>query len=84
MAQEKNFSDEQNYPKAEFQQNFNGETLDTANIKPSPQKSSPKRERIKHLLIGSPKAVTSTIHLLQMQGGCKRWRLESTTTNWRL
>ncbi|OCQ92852.1 hypothetical protein BCD64_08955 [Nostoc sp. MBR 210] len=28
----------------------------------------PKRERIKHLLIGSPKAVTSTIHYLQAVG----------------
>jgi hypothetical protein len=32
------------------------------------QKPLSKRERIKHLLIGSPKAVTSTIHLLQMIG----------------
>ena len=32
------------------------------------QNPSPKRERIKHLLIGSPKAVTRTIHLLQMLG----------------
>ncbi|MEH2422138.1 MAG: hypothetical protein V7K48_14845 [Nostoc sp.] len=30
------------------------------------KKPSPKREPIKHLLIGSPKAVTSTIHLLQV------------------
>ncbi|MBD2486781.1 hypothetical protein H6G77_04280 [Aulosira sp. FACHB-615] len=30
--------------------------------------SFPKRERIKHLLIGSPKAVTSTIHYLQAVG----------------
>ncbi|MDZ8227894.1 MAG: hypothetical protein RMY00_33700 [Nostoc sp. ChiVER01] len=34
----------------------------------SDQKQSPKREPIKHLLIGSPKAVTSTIHLLQVLG----------------
>ncbi|MBH8562749.1 hypothetical protein I8748_11250 [Nostoc sp. CENA67] len=68
MAQEKNFSDEQNLPQAEFQQNFNSEDLDAAKIKPSSQKSSPNRERIKHLLIGSPKAVTSTIHFLQMIG----------------
>ncbi|MHC5829314.1 MAG: hypothetical protein ACYT04_78710 [Nostoc sp.] len=34
----------------------------------SDQKPSPKREPIKHLLIGSPKAVTSTIHLLQVLG----------------
>jgi hypothetical protein len=34
----------------------------------SDQKPLPKREPIKHLLIGSPKAVTSTIHLLQVLG----------------
>ncbi|MBW4675129.1 MAG: hypothetical protein KME52_14220 [Desmonostoc geniculatum HA4340-LM1] len=34
----------------------------------SPERSFPKRERIKHLLIGSPKAVTSTIHYLQVIG----------------
>ncbi|MFN6525852.1 hypothetical protein [Nostoc sp. ChiSLP03a] len=32
------------------------------------QDSSPRRERIKHLLIGSPKAVTATIHLLHVLG----------------
>ncbi|MBH8566012.1 hypothetical protein I8748_28270 [Nostoc sp. CENA67] len=54
MAQEKNFSDNQD--------------LDAANLKPSSQKPLPKREPIKHVLIGSPKAVTSTIHFLQMIG----------------
>ncbi|MEH2182380.1 hypothetical protein [Nostoc sp.] len=34
----------------------------------SPESSFPKRERIKHLLIGSAKAVTSTIHYLQVIG----------------
>ncbi|WP_152590862.1 hypothetical protein [Nostoc sphaeroides] len=34
----------------------------------SPERSFGKRERIKHLLIGSPKAVTSTIHYLQVIG----------------
>ncbi|MCC5619899.1 hypothetical protein [Nostoc sp. CHAB 5715] len=33
-----------------------------------PERSFRKRERIKHLLIGSPKAVTSTIHYLQVIG----------------
>ncbi|MBH8563250.1 hypothetical protein I8748_13820 [Nostoc sp. CENA67] len=32
------------------------------------QKPLPKRGRIKHVLIGSPKAVTSTIHFLQVIG----------------
>ncbi|MEA5503323.1 hypothetical protein VB735_09420 [Halotia wernerae UHCC 0503] len=34
----------------------------------SPQQPFPQREPIKHLLIGSPKAVTSTIHYLQVIG----------------
>ncbi|MBD2597538.1 hypothetical protein H6G74_24910 [Nostoc spongiaeforme FACHB-130] len=38
------------------------------NQQPVPQQSFSKRERIKHLLIGSPKAVTSTIHYLQAIG----------------
>ncbi|WP_214662503.1 hypothetical protein [Amazonocrinis nigriterrae] len=54
MAQEKNFLDNQDF--------------DAANIKPSEQKPLPKREPIKHVLIGSPKTVTSTIHFLQMIG----------------
>ncbi|MCC5639066.1 hypothetical protein LC593_25190 [Nostoc sp. CHAB 5844] len=33
-----------------------------------PQQPFPYREPIKHLLIGSPKAVTSTIHYLQVIG----------------
>ncbi|MCC5635266.1 hypothetical protein LC593_05240 [Nostoc sp. CHAB 5844] len=37
------------------------------NQQPAPH-PLPKRERIKHLLIGSPKAVTSTIHYLQTVG----------------
>ncbi|MGI2905906.1 hypothetical protein [Tolypothrix sp. VBCCA 56010] len=32
------------------------------------QQTSPNREFIKHLLIGSPKAVKSTIHYLQVLG----------------
>ncbi|WP_214662636.1 hypothetical protein [Amazonocrinis nigriterrae] len=68
MAQEKNFGDHQDFQKAEFQENFNSEDLDAANLKPSPEKPLRKREPIKHLLIGSPKAVTSTIHFLQMIG----------------
>ncbi|MBD2299739.1 hypothetical protein [Nostoc sp. FACHB-190] len=38
------------------------------NQQPVPPQSFSKRERIKHLLIGSPKAVTSTIHYLQAIG----------------
>ncbi|WP_414526609.1 hypothetical protein [Nodularia chucula] len=39
-----------------------------SNLTASVEKASPVREPIKHLLIGSPKAVTSTIHLLQVIG----------------
>jgi len=43
-----------------------GASLPTAN-QPTEQ-PLPQREPIKHLLIGSPKAVTSTIHFLQVIG----------------
>ncbi|MFN6568409.1 hypothetical protein [Dendronalium sp. ChiSLP03b] len=45
-----------------------GEDLDTPILNQSPENPSPKREPIKHLLIGSPKAVTNTIHFLQVIG----------------
>jgi hypothetical protein len=35
---------------------------------PSNSPATPVREPLKHLLIGSPKAVTSTIHYLQVIG----------------
>ncbi|MEA5502471.1 hypothetical protein VB735_04985 [Halotia wernerae UHCC 0503] len=47
---------------------FLGENLDTPILNQSTENSFPKREPIKHLLIGSPKAVTSTIHYLQVIG----------------
>jgi hypothetical protein len=34
---------------------------------------NPQRKPIKHLLIGSPKAVTSTIHYLQVIGYAGDW-----------
>ncbi|QSJ16710.1 hypothetical protein JYQ62_34365 [Nostoc sp. UHCC 0702] len=68
MAQEEKFGNNQNSPEGEFQENLQDEDLDAANLKPSPEKPLRKREPIKHLLIGSPKAVTSTIHYLQMIG----------------
>ena len=40
----------------------------TPPVNPSFEDSSPRREPIKHLLIGSPKAVTRTIRLLQVLG----------------
>ncbi|MFN6487018.1 MULTISPECIES: hypothetical protein [unclassified Nostoc] len=62
MAQSKKFAKSQQKHYLPTQGN-NAPPLNLSN-----QKQSPKREPIKHLLIGSPKAVTSTIHLLQVLG----------------
>ncbi|WP_448269928.1 hypothetical protein [Nostoc sp. DSM 114159] len=47
---------------------FLGKNLDTPTPKQSLQQQLPKREPIKHTLMGSPKAITSTIHHLQLIG----------------
>ena len=47
---------------------FLGENLDTSTPKQSLEQRLPKREPIKHTLTGSAKAVTSTIHYLQVIG----------------
>ncbi|MGH1395622.1 MAG: hypothetical protein ACRAVC_16580 [Trichormus sp.] len=47
---------------------FLGENPDTPSLNQSNQQPLPQREPIKHLLIGSPKTVTSTIHYLQVIG----------------
>ena len=47
---------------------FLGEALNTPSLNQSAENSLPKREPIKHLLIGSEKAVTRTIHNLQVHG----------------
>lgn len=49
-------------------QYLRGEGLNTLTPNQHEQNPSPTREPIKHLLIGSPKAVTSTIHYLQVIG----------------
>ncbi|WP_416235652.1 hypothetical protein [Nodularia sp. UHCC 0506] len=59
MTQVHNFVESQNLPT---------EDLDPASENPSPENASPRREPIKHLLIGSPKTVSSTIHYLQVIG----------------
>ncbi|GAX37118.1 hypothetical protein [Nodularia sp. NIES-3585] len=59
MTQLQNFVESQNLPR---------EDLDTASNNPSPENASTRREPIKHLLIGSPKTVSSTIHYLQVIG----------------
>ena len=58
MAQSKKFAKSQ--PEQYLPTQGNNAPL----LNQSDQKPLPKREPIKHLLIGSPKAVTSTIHLL--------------------
>lgn len=68
MAQVKKFAQNQNFAQSQLQQFLNGETLNTPISNPTSENPLPKRERIKHLLIGSPKAVTRTIHHLQIIG----------------
>jgi hypothetical protein len=62
MTQVQKFGANQKLP----QQYLRSEGLDAPTLKPSAVFSN--REPIKHLLIGSPKAVTSTIHYLQAVG----------------
>ncbi len=53
---------------SKLEQFLSGENLDTpASHQPTPQPLK-RREPIKHTLIGSPKALTSTIHYLQVIG----------------
>ncbi|MCF4968402.1 hypothetical protein [Nostoc sp. CMAA1605] len=47
---------------------FLGENTDTPSLNQPNQQPLPQREPIKHLLIGSHKTVTSTIHYLQVIG----------------
>ncbi|AFY36041.1 hypothetical protein [Calothrix sp. PCC 7507] len=54
MAHIQKFVDHQKSTQSQLEQSF--------------KHSFPQREPIKHLLIGSPKAVTSTIHYLQVIG----------------
>lgn len=53
---------------SKIEQYLRDEDLDTPTRSQSTQQQFPNREPIKHLLIGSPKAVTSTIHYLQVIG----------------
>ncbi|MCG6138346.1 MAG: hypothetical protein MET45_27605 [Nostoc sp. LLA-1] len=52
----------------QLQQYLPSNGLDTPPINQSDFKPSPNRKPIKHLLIGSPQVVTSTIHHLQIIG----------------
>ncbi|WGV27864.1 hypothetical protein [Halotia branconii] len=53
---------------SQLEQYLPSEDLDTPTCNQSTVKPFPQREPIKHLLIGSAKAVTSTIHYLQVIG----------------
>ncbi|BAZ51531.1 hypothetical protein NIES4103_41880 [Nostoc sp. NIES-4103] len=68
MTQEKQFEDDQNSPKGDFEGFIPREDSDTVTPGQSFAKLLPTREPIKHLLIGSPKAVTGTIHYLHIIG----------------
>jgi hypothetical protein len=68
MAQVKKFAQNQNFAQSQLQQFLNGEILNTPIPNLTSENLLPKREPIKHLLIGSPKAVSSTIHYLQIIG----------------
>lgn len=67
MAQVKSFVENQKFAQLKVQQYIGGKALNTPVNQPGAN-LSPKREPIKHLLIGSPKAVSSTIHYLQIIG----------------
>ncbi|MEH1781961.1 hypothetical protein [Nostoc sp.] len=68
MTQVQKFVENQKFADAQLQQYLSSEGFDALIFKQSAQMRLPNREPIKHLLIGSPKAVTSTIHYLQVIG----------------
>ncbi|BAY79629.1 hypothetical protein NIES25_61140 (plasmid) [Nostoc linckia NIES-25] len=68
MAQVQKFDDNQEFPEAQLQQYLPSQDFDAPTLKESIYKPLPKREQIKHLLIGSPKGVTSTINRLHLLG----------------
>ena len=68
MAQVENFVENPNFALSDLQQYLGGENLNTPPVNQPAANPSPKRERIKHILIGSPKAVRSKIHHLQVIG----------------
>ncbi|MCC5624810.1 hypothetical protein [Nostoc sp. CHAB 5715] len=53
---------------SKLEQFLSGENLDTPASHQPTRQPLPRREPIKHTLIGSAKAVTSTIHYLQVIG----------------
>ncbi|TVP63054.1 MAG: hypothetical protein EA343_09075 [Nodularia sp. (in: Bacteria)] len=68
MAQVEKFVVNQKFAQSELEQYLHGENFITPKYNQRPENASPQREPIKHLLIGSPKTVSSTIHYLQIIG----------------
>ncbi|MBD2299021.1 hypothetical protein H6G28_10465 [Nostoc sp. FACHB-190] len=68
MAQVKKFARHQRFAQSQLQQFLEGEKLNTPVHNLAFQNPSPKRERIKHILMGSPQAVSNTIHHLHVIG----------------
>ncbi|PHJ63069.1 hypothetical protein VF14_06450 [Nostoc linckia z18] len=64
MAQEEEFVENQ----SELQQYLDSENLNIPVLNQPAQNPLPKREPVKHLLMGSSKAVIGTIHHLQIIG----------------
>lgn len=58
----------QNSAQLQLEQYLHGNDLNAPTLNQSTQNPSTKREPIKHLLIGSPKTVNSTIRYLQVIG----------------
>ncbi|MDF5707374.1 MAG: hypothetical protein PUP90_06750 [Nostoc sp. S4] len=79
MAQEEEFVQNQ----SQLQQYLGSENLNIPALNQPAQNPLPKREPIKHILIGSSKAVTSTIHYLQVIGYASigDWSLLIPTSN---
>ncbi|ALF56075.1 hypothetical protein ACX27_29670 [Nostoc piscinale CENA21] len=68
MAQVKKFARLQHFPPSRLQQFLEGEKFNTPVRHLVSENPSPKRERIKHILIGSSQAVSNTIHHLHVVG----------------
>ncbi|WP_416235688.1 hypothetical protein [Nodularia sp. UHCC 0506] len=68
MTQVEKFVENQQFAPSDLQQYLHGENFITPPFHQSFNNPSPKREPIKHLLIGSAKTVSSTIHYLQVIG----------------
>jgi hypothetical protein len=71
------FVENQKFAEAQLQQYLSSEDLDALIFKQSAQMRLSNREPIKHLLIGSPKAVTSTIVNARIKISGVQWNVKS-------